>query len=145
MKNRRLARETILQALFQIDVGKQEPQFALQYLLDNNFLSAEADLTSYTWEIFNGVLQNLAVIDPIIQNYSQDWTLERMPRVDRNVLRLSLYELLYRPDIPVAVSINEAIELVKAFGGEESGKFINGILGKFVKSEQYARLSLRQN
>ncbi len=145
IKNRRLARETILQALFQIDVGKQEPQFALQYLLDNNFLPAEANLTNYTREVLNGVLQNLAVIDPIIQNYSQDWTLERMPRVDRNVLRLSLYELLYRPDIPVAVSINEAVDLVKAFGGEESGKFVNGILGKFVNSEHYAKLSPRQD
>ncbi len=145
MKNRRLSRETILQALFQVDVGKQDPQFALQYLLDNNFLPEEPDLINYTQEVFDGVLQNLAVIDPIIQSYSQDWTLERLPRVDRNVLRLSLYELLYRPDVPAAVSINEAVDLVKVFGGEESGKFVNGILGRFIQSAQYAQACPQQD
>lgn len=145
MKNRHLSRETILQALFQVDVGKQDPQFALQYLLDNKFLPEEPDLINYAQEVFNGVLQNLSAIDPIIQSYSQDWTLERLPKVDRNVLRLSLYELLYRPDVPAAVSINEAVDLVKAFGGEESGKFVNGILGRFIQSEQYTQACPQQD
>jgi transcription antitermination factor NusB len=79
-----------------------------------------------------GTVENLAEIDRIIAAYSKDWQLDRLARVDRNIMRLAVYEILYREDIPAGVSVNEAVELAKIFGGEDSGRFVNGILGRVV-------------
>lgn len=84
-------------------------------------------------ELFAGVLSRLGELDEHLSGASENWRLDRMSRVDRNVMRLGLYEILYRPDIPVKVSINEAVDLGKDFGAEESGAFVNGVLDRFVQ------------
>lgn len=127
---RRQSREIALQALFQVDVGKADPEYAVNYLaLDSGAKKEDID---FARELVLGTMVNLQEIDRIIALYSKDWQLERMARVDRNIMRLSVYEIMYRDDIPPGVSVNEAVELAKVFGGEDSGKFINGILGRVV-------------
>lgn len=130
--SRRLAREKALQILFQIDVGKIDPQIALQNIL------SEADLLphdeTFTRQIVQGVLAKIAELDANIRKYIIDWELERLANVDRNLLRMAIYEMSYlADDIPSKVSINEAVELAKSYSSADSGKFINGILDQFKK------------
>jgi N utilization substance protein B len=127
---RRQSREVALQALYQVDVGKSDPESAINYLALNS--GAGSDDMDFARELVMGALANLQEIDRIIVSYSKDWQLERLARVDRNIMRLSIYEIIYRSDIPPSVSVNEAVELAKVFGGEDSSKFVNGILGRVV-------------
>jgi N utilization substance protein B len=134
--SRRQARERALQVLFQVDLGGVDPRKAMQDM-DENFgvLPKNADFAE---KIVFGTLDNLELIDQIIASISKEWDLKRMASVDRNIMRLALYEILYCRDIPGNVSVNEAVELGKVFGGEDSGRFINGILGKVLeKPEEY--------
>ncbi|GAW94168.1 transcription antitermination factor NusB [Calderihabitans maritimus] len=124
--SRRVAREKALQILFQIDVGRANPEFATEYILEESTL--EEQDAAFTRQVVKGTLENISTIDELIESHSQDWDLARLANVDRNILRLGVYELLYRDDIPPSVSINEAVELAKIFGTEESSKFVNGIL-----------------
>jgi N utilization substance protein B len=87
----------------------------------------------FGWELASGAGQNFPAIDETISKLSTNWRLERMPRIDLTILRLSGYEILFRPDIPKTVSINEAVELAKKFGAEDSPSFVNGILDKIEK------------
>ncbi|NLI11996.1 transcription antitermination factor NusB [Pelotomaculum propionicicum] len=134
--SRRLARERALQVLFQVDVGGADPDTALRQM-DEDF----GDLTKnsdFIKRLVYGVIENLKPIDRIISNVSKDWSLSRIARVDKNIMRLALFEMLYCDDIPSGVSVNEAVEMGKTFGGKDSGKFINGILGKVMESpEEY--------
>lgn len=93
------------------------------------------DEPEFGWKMANGVIKHLAELDEIIKKAAPQWPLEQLPLIDRNVLRIGLYELLYADhnEIPEKVAINEAIELAKNFGGENSGKFINGVLGTVYK------------
>lgn len=127
---RRQSREAALQAIFQVDLGRIDPERAISYTADNFGIKPE-DLT-YTRELVTGALERLEKIDRIIASYSKDWQLERLARVDRNIMRLAIYEILYRDDIPAGVSVNEAVELAKVYGGEDSGRFVNGILGRVI-------------
>jgi len=86
----------------------------------------------FAQELVDGTIAHQEEIDQTIASYAQDWTINRMAKVDRNVMRLATYEILFRSDIPGRVSLNEAIELAKRFGGEESAKFVNGILDRIV-------------
>jgi len=90
---------------------------------------------SFTWQLVTGVVEHLEEIDKIIEKAAPEWPLSQISIVDRNVLRIGLYELLYedKTAVPPKVAINEAIELAKSFGGESSGKFINGVLGTVYK------------
>ena len=134
--SRRLARETALQVLYQIDMTKNDVNTAIDYTL--NQLAIRDDVIPFMKELVNGTLEHQVKADEIISKLSKDWNLERMATVDRNILRLALYEILFREDIPTSVSVNEAIELAKTFSNEESGKFVNGILGNVVeKIDQY--------
>ena len=81
----------------------------------------------------HGVVKNLTAIDDYIKKYAPEWPLEQITFVDRNIMRLGIYEMLFTPDIPERVAINEAIEIAKAYGGESSGKFVNGVLGAIYK------------
>ena len=130
---RRQAREKALQAMFQIDVGKSDPEMALRSFdgLDEGEPSGED--STFTRSLVFGTLQNLEALDQVISRLSRDWELERMPNVDRNIMRLALYEILHLPEIPPGASINEAVDIAKKYGGEDSWKFINGILGKVVE------------
>lgn len=134
--SKRNSREAALQAIFQVYVGGLEADFALQYLIDNDFL-AEKDI-KYAKILLEGILKNKVEIDNFILTYLKEgWRPKRLAKVDRNILRLAVYELLYQENIPAIVSINEAIDLAKAFGGEDSGKFINGLLATLLSSEKY--------
>lgn len=123
---RRLLREKVLQILFQIDVGKIVPEKAMAYVLEEEKLSHK-DL-EFARSLVLGTLNHLKHIDDIISRHAKEWHLNRMANVDRSLLRMAVYEMLYEPTIPVGVSINEAIELAKVFGTEESGSFVNGVL-----------------
>lgn len=128
--SRKQARASSLQILYQIDVGKIEPQIAINNViteLGNN----EAEI-SYVENIVYGVTEKLETIDNIIKEVAIDWNINRMAKVDRNILRLSIYEILFDKTIPDSVAINEGVELAKVFSDHESGKFINGILGKVL-------------
>ncbi|MEW5953025.1 MAG: transcription antitermination factor NusB [Bacillota bacterium] len=134
---RRQAREKALQTMFQIDVGKSDPEMALRsFAGDVAELVADISVedSAFTRNLVFGALQNLGNLDQIISNLSRDWDLGRMPNVDRNIMRLALYEILHLPEIPPGASINEAVEMAKKFGGEDSGRFINGILGKVAEN-----------
>lgn len=139
--SRRQARERALQVLFQVDLGGVEPRKAMQGM-DENF-GALPKSEDFAEKIIFGALANLELIDQVIASISKEWDIKRMASVDRNIMRLALFEILFCSDIPGNVSVNEAVELGKTFGGEDSGRFINGILGRVLeKPEQYGKVSL---
>lgn len=125
---RRTAREKALQSLFQIDVSDIEPNEAMQHALDGQ----ESD--AFFEQLVYGVLENKEKIDEMIKRHLVNWKLDRLANVDRAILRLSAYEMIFLDDIPVNVSMNEAIELAKQFGNDKSAKFVNGVLSN-IKSD----------
>jgi N utilization substance protein B len=102
-------------------------------MVDGRLDLDEKDM-SYIEDILNGCNRNMDKIDEIIRSGSIGWRFDRISKVDLSILRLALYEILYRDDIPESVSINEAVELAKKYGGEKTGSFVNGILGNFIRS-----------
>lgn len=157
MGKRRTARERAVQFLFQHDVNPpDELQAALEQFWNSQRLTAfldakgqalwgqavelppvtteEAATRLFSDALVHGVLEHREAVDKLIVKYAQNWELHRMAVVDRNVLRLAIYEMLYREDIPPIVSINEAVDIAKKFSTEDSGKFVNGILDK-VKAD----------
>ncbi|MCO1600045.1 transcription antitermination factor NusB [Desulfosporosinus nitroreducens] len=132
--SRRLARETALQVLFQRDLTKEPFSIAEEVQRWAKEFVVPEPSKDFAQELVEGTIEHQAQIDQTIASYAQDWTINRMAKVDRNVMRLATYEILFRSDIPGRVSLNEAIELAKRFGGEESAKFVNGILDRIVES-----------
>lgn len=128
---RRYGREAALQALYQLDLCEGDWQEILVHLADEFALPAEA--VSFAGELVHGVRAYLDRLDQEIEQRSEGWPVRRMGVVDRNILRLGVYELMYREDIPPAVTVNEAVELAKRYGDAESSRFINGILGRMLK------------
>jgi N utilization substance protein B len=128
---RRDAREAAFVVLFQVDVGRMKPETAISTTLGDK--GAGCRNIDYVNRVVLGTLQNLESIDDTISRLAIGWTLDRMGAVDRNLLRLAVYEILFLDDIPVNVAINEAVSLARKFGDEESWKFINGILGKLAR------------
>ncbi len=136
MRRRTRAREFALQILYQTDIAHDTSDAALDSFWQSHAQEViAADLKDFTTELVKGVTQNLKVIDAKISFYATNWQLERMAVVDRNILRLSCFELLFRDDIPPKVSINEAVELAKKYSDPEAGKFVNAILDK-IKLEK---------
>ena len=136
MANRHLLRSIVLQTLFEIDVRKYA-DFDLSSIVKRNaqeFAPGIDDL-SFSVELSKNILKKMTELDIIISKAAPDWPLEKISAVDRNVLRIGLYELLFsnRSEVPAKVAINEAIELAKTYGGENSGKFVNGVLGSVYK------------
>lgn len=134
MANRHLSRTIAMQTMFAWDFnGKQETD--LDTLIKQNFkqFAPNFDDHGFAEEIIRGVMDNLSEIDKYIIKYATEWPLEQITIVDRNILRIGVYELVFNPQIPAKVAINEAIEIAKAFGGEASGKFVNGVLGAIMK------------
>jgi len=123
------ARERAVQALYQIDVAATDLDEALSRFW-KSFEPVEREVMQVAEELVRGVARHRRELDAAIEAVSQNWRLDRMARVDRNVLRLAAFELLHRGDVPVKVVINEAIELGKKFGSESSGAFINGVLDR---------------
>jgi N utilization substance protein B len=134
MKSRTKARQTTLQALYQIDIVDGDVDEALASFMEGLKIGHEA--RSYSEAIVKGVISNTPMIDGLIEEYSENWTVARMLVVDRNILRIAAYEILYCPDVPYKVVIDEAVELAKKYGSEDSGAFINGILDRMAKAVQ---------
>ncbi len=129
---RRKAREYALQIIFQIDF--REKKIDSKDLEDFWSDKKESkDVKEFTEELVRGTLSKIDEIDTMIKRVAENWILERMAAVDRNILRFAAYELLYRKDIPSAVTINEAIEIAKKFSSTEAAPFINGILDRLAK------------
>src|SRR5262250_933385 len=120
MAGRREAREQALQVLYQLDMAGNEPEWGRLYGPD--------DVQAFTRELVDGVRANRERIDALIAGHSEHWRLPRLSRVDLNLLRLATFELLARPEIPASVTINEAIEIARRFGSEDSAAFVNGVL-----------------
>lgn len=136
MGKRRKAREFALQLLFQLDVTNKMSgdDSAKPMELFWEHTSCKEEIKDFSSEIIRGTLAHIEKIDENINKYAENWDLNRMPTVDRNILRFAIYEILYRDDIPLKVSINEAIEISKSYGTEDSARFINGLLDKISKT-----------
>ncbi len=135
MSNRHLARTLAMQALYEWDF-RQSAEGKMPQIIDydyTEFSTKEADQT-FTKKIITGVLKNITDIDGYIVKYAPEWPLDQITNVDRNILRIGIYELVFDQDVPSKVAINEAIEVAKNFGGDSSGKFVNGVLGSIYKN-----------
>ena len=133
MGQRRRAREHALQGLYMYEVGKTPVRSITQFEWIDGGIPDE--VRGFTAELIEGTISNLEKIDSLIKDYSRNWKPERLTVIDRSILRLAIFEMMFMPDIPTVVTINESIELGKTFGGENSGQFINGILDAVKKHE----------
>ena len=124
---RRKARALALQALYEVDSVGHETEAVVSHLLARGGLSEEN--AAFTRELVGGVIQNREEIDYNIQSFAPAWPIEQIPVVDKNILRLAIFEILLDNKVPVKVVINEAVELAKMFGSDNSYKFVNGVLG----------------
>lgn len=133
MSNRHLARTLALQALFQWDFNDKKEN--LDEILQYNFqeFAPEFDDEGFSNALLDGLKKHVKEIDKLIVKFAPEWPLDQITTIDRNCLRIGIYELKFDPTIPPKVAINEAIELAKTYGGESSGKFINGVLGSIYK------------
>ena len=131
MSARGKARKRALDLLYASEMRSESPVVALDRAIE----AGEGPTNDYTSVLVRGVVENQARIDELLSTYSQGWTLARMPAVDRNVLRLGVFELLYVDDVPDAVAVSEAISLVRDLSTDESPTFVNGILGAIEKSK----------
>ena len=126
MGTRRKARELAMQALFYMDIRNDVSAEMLERFCENFSPSPKAE--PFFLKLVNGVLETQSELDALIERFSKNWDISRMSCVDRNVMRIAVFELVYCDDIPPKVSINEAVDIGKKFGTEESGAFINGIM-----------------
>ena len=124
---RRKARSTALQALYEIDTAARDAAAVVQRLLAAEKFSEENK--AFTLELVEGVVKNKAEIDRNIRKFAPAWPLEQIALIDRNILRLAIFEILFNNKVPVKVAVSEAVELAKSYGSESSGKFVNGVLG----------------
>lgn len=129
---RRAAREEAFKIIFQIDLGKNPWKEVLSRNLRDSELSEEGKI--FLKQLVEGTMTHLTEIDAEIIKYAQDWKIDRMLSTDRNILRMALYELKYLDEIPVGATVNEAVELAKIYGDDDSARFINGILGNIIRS-----------
>jgi len=136
MRKRTKAREYVLQMLYQVDITQGNWQEVLEnFCASNDRQDLSGELKDFSAQLLAGVVDHLQEIDKKISKYAANWQLERMAFVDRNIMRLGCFELLFRADIPPKVAINEAVELAKKYSGLESGKFVNAILDQ-IKIEK---------
>jgi N utilization substance protein B len=129
MLERTRARRQALQILYQRDITGETVGRILGL---KSYALEDGEPDEYCKTLVVGVEEHIAGIDETIGDVSENWAVSRMPLVDRNILRLATFEILYEPDVPASVAINEAVELAKVFGGEDSSKFVNGVLGKIA-------------
>ena len=138
---RRVAREMVLQSLFQMDFTQAEPAEALAIALevqqDEEKSEEAAKAVKYAEKVLKGTAEKLTEIDALIGKYAINWDVKRMPGIDRNILRMAIYEMRFADEkVPVNVAVNEAVELAKMFGTDKSARFINGVLGKLMREEK---------
>ena len=135
MRNRTKAREFALKILYALDIRKEPLEDYAEIFWESN-PDVTGEIKEFSSFIVDGVKGNMDSIDQLISKYATNWDIKRMPAVDRNILRLAAFELVFAQDIPPKVSINEAIEMAKKYGDKDSGKFVNGVLDKINKSER---------
>jgi len=134
MSNRHLARTIAMQTLYLWDFNNQREKDLAEIIKKNlREFAPGFDDEDFTKKTVDGVIKHIAEIDNYIIKYAPEWPLDQITVVDRNILRLGIYEMIYDKDIPERVAINEAIEIAKTYGGDSSGKFINGVLGAIYK------------
>ena len=132
---RRRAREGALAVLYSGDIMEYD---AVQ-LIETSPFPEDVELGDYAESLVRGIAEHAADIDERLASTSENWSVERMPVVDRAILRLAVYEMVYVEDVPVSVAINEAVELAKIYGGEdESSRFVNGVLGRIARALEEA-------
>lgn len=130
MLERRRARHQALHILYQREITEQP---VTRILAEGTYNVEDGEPTDYARALVLGVEAHQARIDALIEETSENWALSRMPLVDRNILRLAVFEMIYRDeDVPDSVAINEAVEMAKVYGGEDSSKFVNGVLGRLA-------------
>ncbi len=149
MRKRTRSREFALQILYRLDLNSASTEEVFEdFWKDRTDLALsdkekevieldkkDSDIRAYAEKLVKGTFDRLAAIDEIIERYASNWKVDRMAYVDRNILRLSTYELCHLEEVPVKVAINEAVELAKRYGEPDSSKFVNGILDKIAKNE----------
>lgn len=135
MRNRTKARECTLKILYAVDIRKDSPQECTRIFWDSH-PTIKDEVKKFSTFLIEGVTKNNLAIDSIISKYATNWQIQRMATIDRNILRMATFELLFAENIPPKVSINEAIEMAKRYGDKDSGKFVNGILDKINKTER---------
>jgi len=124
-------REFVFKVIYQYDFTRDSIDEIFKNTLENEKLDTENEKVA--WEFVKGIIENIDKIDSLIKLHLINWTFERLSSIDKNILRLGTYELLYKDDIPIEVTLNEAIEIAKKFGSEKSGKFVNGVLDRIAK------------
>ncbi|MUG44780.1 transcription antitermination factor NusB [Paenibacillus woosongensis] len=137
---RRLAREIAIQSMYQMEMNEVGAEEAVSMLIaeaagENESMVELSDVDqtkAFVLELVTGTWERKSAIDEMLADYLKNWQVSRLSKVDRQVLRLAVYEMVFRDDVPGKVAVNEAIELAKHFGVEESGKFVNGVLGKMI-------------
>lgn len=144
MSNRHLARTIVVQTLFQWDFNNQEEE--IHQIMEHNRreFAPEFNDEGFIKHLVDEVLKYKKDIDGLITKYAPEWPLDQITTVDRNILRLGTYELKFDETIPAKVAINESIELAKTFGGESSGKFVNGVLGAIYKDMEPKKIDLEK-
>ena len=134
--DRRASRVAAVSLLYSSDIAESD---VMQVIQDGDYPFEDLEVSEYAEELVQGVIDHCDEIDDRLSDTSENWTLDRMPVVDRAILRLAVYEMLYVDDVPVSVSINEAVELAKAYGGEDdSSRFVNGVLGRIARAMEGA-------
>ena len=131
MGNRRLSRELVIQFLYLSEMNEGELDTQLKSFWESN--SCQEDVRSFTEDILSDIFDHKKEIDARLEKYSDNWTLSRMAVIDRNLLRMAASELMYSKTVPPKVAIDEAVEIAKKFGTEDSSNFINGILDRILK------------
>ncbi len=135
MASRHLLRTIALQSLYEWDFNENKVDISKSLERNLKEFGPGVDDPEFSAKLAKGVIEHIKDIDPRIEKAAPEWPLDQVSLVDRNVLRIGIYELLYSEEIPPKVAINEAIELAKAFGSDSSGKFVNGVLGTIYRSE----------
>jgi N utilization substance protein B len=137
MSIRHRARIAALQSLYEIDCTAHHPTVVVEERLEQSELPAQGE--AFARELVRGVSLHLEKLDTLIGRYAPEWPVDQIAIIDRNILRMAIFEILLRDDTPVKVAINEAVELAKEYGSDSSGRFVNGVLGSLVSAEEAAR------
>ena len=136
MATRHLVRTVVLQSLYEWDFYRQQHDLVGIFERNMNEFARDVDEPEFGWKIMKGVVEHLSGIDAVIVKAAPEWPLDKIAAVDRNILRIGLYELLYadHDEVPPKVAINEAIEMAKGYGGPNAAKFVNGVLGTIYRT-----------
>ncbi len=145
MANRHLSRTIVIQTLYQWDFNDQAEDLSKILGQNKKNFAPQFDDGGFAEKLIQGVIKHQNEIDQLITKCAPEWPLEQITIIDRNILRLGIYELKFDPSIPAKVAINEAIELAKTFGGQSAGKFINGVLGAIYKEIGEKEIDKKKN